>query len=67
MIGALTRRIHMICGDELSQLRRQMYAVAWQDIREGDLDCAATARARKPSCVNRGVSVDVVCLALRPT
>ena len=67
MIGTLTRRIHMICGDELSQLRRQMYAVAWQDFHEGDIDCAATALARKPSCVNHGVSVDVVCFTLRPT
>ena len=67
MIGTLTRRIHMICGDELSRLRRQMCAVAWQDIHEGDVDCAATAMACKPSCVNHGVSVDVVCFALRPT
>ena len=57
----------MICGDELSQLRRQMYGLAWQDIHDGDLECAATAMARKPSCVNHGVSVDVVCFALRPT
>ncbi len=57
----------MICGDELPLLRRQMYAVAWQDIHEGDVERAATAMARKPSCVNHGVSVDVVCFALRPT
>lgn len=67
MIGALTRRIQITCGDELSLLRRQMYALAWQDIHEGAVDSAATAMARKPSCVNHGVSVDVVCFALRPT
>ncbi|RAX45382.1 hypothetical protein DQ354_09730 [Arthrobacter sp. AQ5-06] len=67
MIGTRTRRIQMICGDELSLLRRQMYAIAWQDIHEGDVERAATAMARKPSCVNHGVSVDVVCFALRPT
>jgi hypothetical protein len=57
----------MICGDDLSLLRRQMYALARQDIREGAVDGAATAMARKPSCVNHGVSVDVVCFATRPT
>ena len=67
MIGTLTRRIHTICGDELSLLRRQMYALAWQDIHAGAVDGAATAMARKPSCVNHGVSVDVVCFAVRPT
>ncbi len=67
MIGTLTRRIQMICGDELSLLRRQMYALAWQDIHEGAVDGAATAMPRKPSCVNHGVSVDVVCFALRPS
>lgn len=67
MIGTLARRIHMICGDELSLLRRQMHALAWQDIHEGAVEGAATAMARKPSCVNHGVSVDVVCFALRPS
>ncbi|MEJ1181374.1 MULTISPECIES: hypothetical protein [unclassified Pseudarthrobacter] len=67
MIKALTRRIQVSCGDELSLLRRQMYALARQDIHEGAVDSAATAMARKPSCVNHGVSVDVVCFALRPT
>jgi hypothetical protein len=66
MMGTLTHRIHMICGDELSLLRRQMYALARQDIHEGAVDVAATAMARKPSCVNHGVSVDVVCFATRP-
>jgi hypothetical protein len=67
MIGTLTHRIQVICGDELSLLRRQMYALARQDIHEGAVDGAATAMARKPSCVNHGVSVDVVCFATRPT
>lgn len=67
MIGALTGRIQMTCGDELSLLRRRMYALAWQDIHEGAVETAATAMARKPSCVNHGVSVDVVCFALRTT
>jgi hypothetical protein len=57
----------MICGDELSRLRRQMYALGWQDLHEGAVEGAATAMARKPSCVNHGVSVDVVCFALRPS
>lgn len=64
--GTLTRRIQMICGDELSLLRRQMYALVWQDIHKGAVEGAATAMARKPSYVNHGVSVDVVCFALRP-
>ncbi len=67
MIGTLTHRIQMICGDDLSLLRRQMYALARQDFDEGAVDGAATAMARKPSCVNHGVSVDVVCFALRST
>jgi hypothetical protein len=49
MMGTLTHRIQMICGDELSLLRRQMYALARQDIHEGAVDGAATAMARKPS------------------
>jgi hypothetical protein len=56
----------MICGEELSLLRRQMYALAWQDIHDGAVEGAATAMARKPSCANQGVSVDVVCFARRP-
>jgi hypothetical protein len=67
MIGTLTRRIHSICGDELSLLRRQLYALVWQNIQEGAVDGAATAMARKPSCVDAGVSVAVVCFARRPT
>ena len=67
MIGTLARRIQTICGDELSLFRRQMYALAWQDMHEGAVEGAATAMARKPSCVNHGVSVDVVCFAVRPT
>ncbi|MDR6417079.1 hypothetical protein [Pseudarthrobacter sulfonivorans] len=67
MIGTLTHRIQMICGDELSMLRRRMYALGWQDFHEGAVDVAATAMARKPSCVNQGVSVDVVCFALGPS
>jgi hypothetical protein len=67
MTGTLTHRIQLICGDDLSLLRRQMYALARQDFGEGAVDGAATATARKPSCVNHGVSVDVVCYALRPT
>ena len=67
MIGTLARRIQTICGDELSLFRRQMYTLAWQDMHEGALEGAATAMARKPSCVNHGVSVDVVCFAQRPT
>jgi hypothetical protein len=47
-------------------LRRQMYALVWQDIQEGAVEGAATAMARQPSCVNHGVSVDVVFFALRP-
>ncbi|MDQ0925557.1 flavin-binding protein dodecin [Pseudarthrobacter sp. W1I19] len=65
MIGTLTRRIQATCADELSRLRRQMYSLAWQEIREGGVEGAATAMARKPSCVNHGVSVDVVCFAQR--
>jgi hypothetical protein len=65
MIGTLTRRNLAICGDELSLLRRQMYSLEWQDIREGAVEGAATAMARKPSCVNLSVSVDVVCFAQR--
>lgn len=65
MIGTLTRRIQATCGDELSLLRRQMYSLAWQEIREGGVEGAATAMARKPSCVNHWVSVDVVCFAQR--
>lgn len=67
MIGTLTHRIQMICGDELSVLRRQMYALGRLDIHYGGVEGAATAMARKPSCVNQGVSVDVVCFALRST
>ncbi|PTT58788.1 hypothetical protein [Arthrobacter sp. HMWF013] len=67
MIGTLTHRIHMICGDELSELRRQMDALGRLDIHEGGVEGAATAMARKPSCVNHGVSVDVVCFAQRST
>ena len=57
MIGTLTRRIQMICCDELALLRRQMYTLVWQDIQEGAVEGAATAMARQPSCVNHGVSV----------
>jgi hypothetical protein len=44
-----------------------MYSLAWQEIREGGAEGAATAMARKASCVNQGVSVDVVCFAQRAT
>jgi hypothetical protein len=67
MIGLLTRRIQATCPDELSLLRRQMYSLAWQEMREGGVEGAATALVRKPSCVNHGVSVDVVCFAQRAT
>jgi hypothetical protein len=67
MISTLTRRIQATCADELSLLRRQMYSLAWQEIREGGVEGAATAMARKASCVNHGVSVDVVCFAQRAT
>jgi hypothetical protein len=67
VIDALTRRIQATCRDDLLLLRRQMYSLAWQDIGKGGLEGAATAMARKPSCVNYGVSVDVVCFARRAT
>jgi hypothetical protein len=66
MIGTLTRRIETTCGEDLSVFRRQLNALAWQDIREGGVEGAATAMARKPSCVNHGVSVGVVGYAGRP-
>ena len=66
MIGTLTRRIETTCGEDLSVFRRQLNALAWQEIREGGVEGAATAMARKPSCVNHGVSVDVVGYAGRP-
>ena len=67
MLAILTGRIQATCADELSLLRRQMYSLAWQEIREGGAEGAATAMARKASCVNQGVSVDVVCFAQRAT
>jgi hypothetical protein len=67
MIRTLTRRIQATCSEEVSLLRRQMYALAWQEIREGGVEGAATAMARKPSCVNNAVSVDVVCFAQSAT
>jgi hypothetical protein len=67
MLAILTGRIQATCADELSLLRRQMYSLAWQEIREGGVEGAATAMARKASCVNQGVSVDVVCFAQRAT
>ena len=63
MIDTLTRRIQVTCRDELSLFRRQMYSLAWQEIREGCLEGAATAMAPKPSCLTNGVSIDVVCFA----
>jgi hypothetical protein len=66
MIGTLIRRIETTCGEDLSAFRRQLNALAWQDIREGGVEGAATAMARKPSCVNNGVSVDVVGYAGGP-
>jgi hypothetical protein len=65
MISTLIRRIQASCPDELSLLRRQMYSLTRQEMREGGVEGAATALARKPSCVSHGVSVDVVCFAQR--
>lgn len=67
MIGALIGRIQGTWGPELSLLRRRMYSLGRQEIREGGVEGAATAMARKHSCVSRGVSVDVVCFAERGT
>jgi hypothetical protein len=66
MIGTLTRRIETTCGEDLFVFRRQLNALAWQDILDGGFEGAATAMARKPSCVNHGVSVGVVGYAGRP-
>jgi hypothetical protein len=48
MIGTLTRRIETTCGEDLSVFRQQLNALAWQDIREGGVEGAATAMAGSP-------------------
>lgn len=65
MIDTLTRRIQATCREELSLLRRQMQSLARQDIQESGVEGAATAMARKRSCMSHGVSVNVVCFAQR--
>ncbi|WP_285249506.1 hypothetical protein [Pseudarthrobacter sp. fls2-241-R2A-168] len=65
MITAVARRIQTTWAAELSLFHQQMHSLAWQDIGEGGVEGAATAMARKASCINHGVSVDVVCFAQR--
>jgi hypothetical protein len=65
MIATLASRIESTWAKELSLFQQQMYSLAWQDIGEGTVEGAATAMARKASCINHGVSVDVVCFARR--
>lgn len=62
MIDTLTRRIWATFRDELSLLRRQMSSAGRQVLETG-MEGAATAMARKPSCLSHGVSVNVVCYA----
>jgi hypothetical protein len=66
MIGTLTRRIQTTCGQELQAFRRQVHALAWQDICAGSVEGAATAMAPQPSLATQGVSVEVVGFAHRP-
>lgn len=66
MIGIPAHKIHMICGDELSVLCRQMYALGLQDShdggvegRGGDVQQTILRESRRQR--------DGVCLALRST
>jgi hypothetical protein len=65
MIATLASRIEATWARELSLFHQQMYSLVWQDIGEGGVEGAATAMAQKASCINHGVSIDVVCFAQR--
>ncbi len=66
MISALTHRIQSLCRDEVKAFRSQVNALASWDILPGIVEGAATVMARKPSCLNPGVSVGVVAFLQQP-